>query len=147
MNQPEGFSLGGLFKTIYACGKVVFEKALQGGILLDGDSESSQSESSYLCKSDCSHCEALQLKENASILINQQSLDYYESSSASKLRPNVQILGESFGNNNRQQNRYFIAKDDKNYDRLNKQIKLLNETSLNLDNCEGLSQEERISIS
>jgi hypothetical protein len=34
--------------------------------------------------------------------------------------------------------RYHIAKEDKNYGRYSKHIKILNETSLNLDNCDEI---------
>ena len=117
----------------------MFDRALQNGILLDDDSESG--ESSYLCKSDCSHCEALQLKENASLIINRKSLDYKPSLNDSKLsrgKAGIQILQQQQVDITRRAPRYYISEDDKNYARYSKQIKKLNETSLNLDNCDEL---------
>jgi hypothetical protein len=117
---------------------VVFDRALQNGILLDDDSESG--ESSYLCKSDCSHCEALQLKENASLIINRKSLDYKPSLNDSKLsrgKAGIQVLQQQV-DITRRAPRYYISEDDKNYARYSKQINKLNETSLNLDNCDEL---------
>ena len=55
-------SITGLVQSlIAACGRLALDFNEDDGV---------SSTSSVLCKSDCSHCEAIQMKENASFVIN-----------------------------------------------------------------------------
>ena len=73
------------------------------------------------CASDCSHCEDIEKKSRARALVKSQRGEDGDRVEESKTRK-------------RDRPEYYISRGDKNYSKMRRQIELVNETSLDLEN-------------